>query len=278
MNNIKSYTLLLLILTSIYSNAFAEGLILTAPPRETAEAGMKLYGPVAAHLTKLLGVAVTYEHPGNWLKYQREMRNDQYDIVFDGPHFIAWREEHLGHEALLKLPGKLQFMLVTDKDNEKISKPNDLIGKNICGISPPNLSTLSVLDYYRNPVRQPIIKGIKGGMGKVYKSLTVKDRKKCDAAVLRTVFHKKKLKQGQRDKIKTLFKSKAMPNQGVSVSKRISLELKLRIRKSLTIGEGVSSTKGILKRFGGKAKSFIPVKEKEYAGYNNLLEGVIFGW
>ena len=278
MNNIKGYTLLLFILSGIYSSAFAKGLILSAPPRESAEAGMKLYGPVAAHLTKLLGVKVSYEHPGNWLKYQREMRNDKYDIVFDGPHFISWREEHLGHEAILKLPGKLQFMLVTDKDNEKISQPNDLIGKNICGISPPNLSTLSVLDYYRNPVRQPIIKGIKGGMGKVYKSLAVKDRKNCDAAVLRTAFHNKKLKQDQRDKIKTVFKSKAMPNQGVSVSRRISLELKSLIRKSLTIGGGVSSTKGILKRFGGKAKSFIPVKGKEYAGYNNLLEGVIFGW
>lgn len=278
MKKIKGGILLLFILSSICSSAFAKDLILSAPPRENAEAGMKLYGPVAAHLTKLLGVKVSYEHPGNWLKYQREMRNDKYDIVFDGPHFIAWREAHLGHEALIKLPGKLQFMLVTDKDSELIKEPNDLIGKNICGISPPNLSTLSVLDYFRNPVRQPVIKGIKGGMGKVYKSLAVKDKKKCDAAVLRTAFHKKKLKPEQKAVIKTIFKSKVMPNQGVSVSPRVSLELKLRMKKSLTIGEGVESTKGILKRFAGKSKSFIPVSEKEYVGYNDLLEGVIFGW
>jgi len=69
-----------------------------------------------------------------------------------------------------------------------------------------------------------------------------------------------------------------MPNQGISVSNRISPELKLRIKNSLTIGKGVVSTRGLLKRFAGKATSFIPVKEKEYAGYNNLLEGVIWGW
>ncbi len=69
-----------------------------------------------------------------------------------------------------------------------------------------------------------------------------------------------------------------MPNQGISVSRRVSPELKLRIRKSLTIGNGVNATAGILKRFGSKAKSFIPVDGKEYAGYNNLLEGVIYGW
>lgn len=278
MKNIKSFILLLYILSSFFSVGFAKDLILSAPPRESAQAGIEIYGPIAAHLSKLLEVKVTYKHPGNWMKYQHDMRDNKYDIIFDGPHFISWREKHLGHEVLIKLPGKLQFVLVTDKDNQTFKKAKDLIGKNICGISPPNLSTLSVLDYYRNPVRQPVIKGIKGGMKTVFNSLAVKDKKKCDAAVLRTTFHRKKLKKQQRAKIKTLYKSKAMPNQAISVSERISPELKLRIKKSLTIGSGVASTKGLLKRFAGKAKSFVPVKQKEYAGYNNLLEGVIWGW
>lgn len=262
---------------SFYTSAFAEGLILTSPPRETPDKGKAQYGPIADYLTKLLGVPVTYEHPGNWLNYQREMRNDKYDIVFDGPHFIAWRIAHLGHEAIVKLPGKLQFILVTGKDNDKYNHPDTLIGKQICGISPPNLSTLSILDYYRNPVRQPVIKGIKGGMGKVFKSYAA-GNKGCDAAVLRTAFYSKKLKPEQRDSLKILYTSKAMPNQGISVSKRLSTELKNKIRNGLTVGAGVDSTKGTLKRFGGKAKSFIPAAPGEYDGYNMLLEGVIFGW
>lgn len=278
MTKFKSFFLFIVILCSQTSITFAQGLILSAPPRETAEAGMKMYGPIAQHLSKILGVQVSYKHPGNWMKYQNDMRNDKYDIIFDGPHFIAWREEHLGHEAIVKLPGKLQFYLVADKNSKSIRKVDDLIGKNICGISPPNLSTLSVLDYYRNPVRQPTIKGIKGGMKKVHTSLKNENNKKCSAAVLRTTFYNKKLKENQRKEIKVIYKSKAMPNQGVSVSKRVSLDLKLRIKKSLTIGDGVASTNHLLARFAGKSKSFIPVKEKEYAGYNNLLEGVIWGW
>lgn len=274
----KKLFLVMLVVTNFTSVVMAKDLILSAPPRETAEAGQKMYGPIARHLSETLGVTVKYEHPGNWLNYQREMRNDKYDIVFDGPHFIAWREVHLGHEALLRLPGKLQFLLVTDKSSRVFNKPADLIGKNICGISPPNLSTLSVLDYYRNPVRQPVIKGIKGGMGKVFKSFASKDKSKCDAAVLRTAFHKKKLKDEQRATLKTLFTSKAMPNQGISVSRRVSPELKLRIKTGLTGAKGMVSTKMLLKRFGGKATSLIPAKSAEYAGYNDLLEGVIFGW
>lgn len=278
MSNFKGLILLVLIACGHISTAFSQDLILSAPPRESTEAGMKMYGPIAQHLSRILDVDVTYKHPENWMKYQHDMRNDKYDIVFDGPHFIAWREEHLGHEALVRLPGKLQFVLVTDTNRKTVNKVDDLIGKNICGISPPNLSTLSVLDYYRNPVRQPTIKGIKGGMKKVFRSLTEKNKKNCSAVVLRTTFYNKKLKPEQKEKIKTVYKSKAMPNQGVSVSRRVSYDLKLRIKKSLTIGEGVGSTKKLLKRFAGKAKSFIPVQEKEYAGYNNLLEGIIWGW
>lgn len=253
----------------------AKDLILTAPPRETAEAGKKIYGPIAAHLTKVLGTKVTYEHPSNWIAYQRDMRNDKFDIVFDGPHFVSWRIAHLGHEVLVKLPGNLQFVLLTDKDSKKYNKADDLIGKNICGISPPNLSTLSVLDHYRNPVRQPVIKGIKGGMGKVYKSFMAG---KCDAAVLRTAFYKKKLTNEQRAGMKQLFLSKKMPNQAISVSARIGPQAKRKIADSLTIGKGVASTKGILKRFGGKARSFIHASNSEFQTQTALLEGVIFGW
>lgn len=121
--------ILLLLLNCIFISTQAQDLILSAPPRETPDEGMKLYGPVADHLSKLLGVSVKYEHPTNWLKYQREMRKDTYDIIFDGPHFISWRIEHLGHEALIKLPGQLQFNLVAMKDNQGIKQSKDLIGK-----------------------------------------------------------------------------------------------------------------------------------------------------
>ena len=81
-------------------------LILSAPPRESLEDGQELYGPLAEHLSTLLGEEVTYQHPDNWLHYQRELRNDVYDIVFDGPHFVSWRVKNLKHDVLLKLPGK----------------------------------------------------------------------------------------------------------------------------------------------------------------------------
>lgn len=253
----------------------AKDLIMTAPPREKPEAGKKLYGPVAAHLSKLLGKKVVYEHPKNWLNYQRDMRKDRYDIVFDGPHFISWRMAHLGHEVIVKLPGTLVFYLTLSKKDNEIQAINDLVAKKICGISPPNLSTLSIIAAYPNPVRQPVIKGIKGGMGAVHKSYKAG---KCRAAVFRRAFFKKKLKKEARESYKIIYTSKAVPNQAFSVSKRLSAREKSLIIQSFTLGDGVKATSGILRRFGGKAKHFIKANTEEFKGHNLLLEGVIFGW
>lgn len=267
---------LLVLLGGHTSESTATGFVLTAPPRESQAAGEKLYGPLARHLSELLEVKVTYQHPENWLNYQRNMRDDKYDIIFDGPHFISWRMEHLKHEVLVKLPGKLEFYLVAHKKDNKLEFLDQLVGKKICGISPPNLSTLTVLDRFRNPVRQPVVKGIKGGMGKVFQAFK---GEKCDAAVLRTTFYKRKMPKQDRENIKILFHSTPLPNQAISVSKRVNRSLKQRMVRSLTFGSGVKESNQIVKRFGGKkTKSFIEAKNSEYQGHNALLEGVIFGW
>lgn len=274
MNRFSRWFFILSILL-IAQSVVARDLIMTAPPREKPAAGKKLYGPVAAHLSKLLGKKVVYEHPGNWLNYQRDMRKGRYDIVFDGPHFVSWRMAHLGHEVLVKLPGTLVFNLVVSKKDDEINTLNDLVAKKICGISPPNLSTLSIIAAYPNPVRQPVIKGIKGGMGAVHKSYQAG---KCRAAVFRRAFFKKKLKKEARESYKIIYSSKPVPNQAFSVSKRLSARDKSLIIQSFTLGDGVKATHGILRRFGGKAKHFIKANTEEFKGHNLLLEGVIFGW
>jgi len=259
----------------LVNSAIASDLIMTAPPREKVSAGKALYGPLAAAISNVLGVKVVYRHPGNWLRYQRNMRNGEYDIVFDGPHFASWRIEHLGHRALVKLPGSLDFFLVSNKSDTEIVNPESLIGKKICGISPPNLSTLSVLARFDNPVRQPVILGIRGGMGKVLKKF---ENGACRAAVFRNAFFYKKISKEKQAKFKIIFESESLPNQVITVSNRISKSQGEKLAKAIMFGKAANAAKPIVKRFGGKAKSFVPAKSEEYFGPRILLEGVIFGW
>lgn len=259
----------------LFSTANAADLIFTSPPREKPADGAKQYGPVAQHLSQILQTKVVYKHPGNWLNYQREMRDGKYDIIFDGPHFASWRMAHIGHDMIAKLPGSLTFFLVRRKENTSINELNDLIGKRICGISMPNLSTLSILSGYPNPVRQPVIVGVKGGMLGVAKSLE-KDR--CDAYVFRDKFFMKKLKPEVRNSLQIIYKSQPLPNQVISASQRVTPAQKKAMAHSLTVGNGIDSTQAIRKRFAGKARSMVKATNEEFKNHNRLLEGVIFGW
>lgn len=269
-------TMLLLVGLGIFSPlTFAQDLVLTAPPREKPAAGQQQYGPLAAYLTKLFGQRVKYVFPGNWLKYQRDMRADKYDIVFDGPHFISWRMAHLGNDVVVKLPGTLEFYLLAKKGDDAIKSVNDMVAKEFCGVPPPNLASLSILAAFPNPVRQPVIKGIRGAGKAVFKALM---DGKCEAAVIRTAYYKKFLTDAQRAKVKIIYASKPYPNQGITVSKRVTPRERDLMVQALTVGDGIKATTPILKRFGGKAKHFLPAKHDEFLGINNLLEGVIFGW
>lgn len=272
----KRISLLVFTLSIFLNSAFAADLILTAPPRETVEEGKKIYEPVAQYLSKLLNRKVTYTHPENWPGYQVNMRHDKYDIIFDGPHFTSWRIAHINFEVLLKLPGELKFVVITQADNKNINTGKDMVGKFFCGISPPNLSSLSFLASFGNPVLQPKVKGVKGGMGKVYQAFT---ENQCPAAVLRTEFYNKNLDQAEKDKLKIIFTSRSMPNQAVSVSSRLSQEEKSKIRNALISGAGAAALSDIVKRFGPKGtQNFVKTENAEYQGYNAFLEGVIFGW
>ena len=261
----------ILLFLIIVSSARAD-LVLSAPPRETAEAGSKIYGALANYLTKELGVKVVYQHPGSWPYYQRGIRSDKYDIVFDGPHFMSWRMKKKGHEPVARLPGDLGFVLIAKADDNGIKVVKDLINQKICGISPPNLSTLTVLTRFGD-VGQPILKSVKGGMGSVFNAFK---KGECRGAILRNRFYNKKISDEDRVASKIIFSSEPVPNQGVTVSKRVSEDAKGKIIKILT--EKNPGTTPLLKRFAPSVDAMSPVNAEEYKPYYELLSGVIVGW
>ncbi len=263
-----------IMLCSCISVSVQADLILSAPPRELADAGIKLYGPLASHLSELLGEKVVYRHPNNWLEYQRDLRRGVYDIVFDGPHFVSWRVEHLQHDVLVKLPGTLEFVVATYEEAAHINTMRDLIGKKVCAIPPPNLAALTMMEQFKNPVRQPVIWDVRGGFMNVYKAL---QRHECVAAVFRADFYDKRLSGKNRAGLKLIFRSKPLPNQAISVGPRLDTDKKAKIIRSLTVGEGKNATLSISKRFAGN-QPFIAANKEEYLTLNNLLEGVVFGW
>jgi len=267
-NALTLFTLLI-----VCTNASAD-LIFSAPPREPVERGQKVYGTIADKLSEILHKKIVYEHPANWTEYTRNMRANKYDIIFDGPHFVAWRMKHLHHTPVVKLPGTLGFVIIAKDTDYKANSLTDLIGKSLCGIASPNLGTMVAYSIFNNPVIQPEIHVVKGGPREVLKSFL---KGECHYAVLFDKFFKN-VPPEKRKHTKIIATSDQLPNQTISVSTKFSEEDIKKISDYLTSSAGSNTGKELLNFYSKKNPKFVVAHSADYDGLENLLEGVVFGW
>jgi len=243
-------------------------LIFSAPPRGTLDQETENYQPIADLLTKVTGRKIIYQHSKDWLSYARDMTQGKFDIVFDGPHFNGWRMENLNHTPLVKLPEDFIFVVIVKADNKSIKNIKQLAGRRICAHSPPNLGTLTLLNQFDNPVRQPLITTVKG-WDKSYNSLMAGQ---CVA----TVVPIKNLEKMDKDKNQTrvVFKSPAMPNQAISAGPRIPQETQEKIKQAFLSAEGKAATAKLRSDYAGK--DFVPATRAEYAGQSVYIKDSLY--
>lgn len=271
---IKSFLSSILIFTLSIDAASAEYLF-TAPPRESAEKGKATYGQLVAELSRIIGAEVKYVHPGNWMAYKRKVKSGEYDFVFDGPHFVAWRLNNLDVTTLVKLPGTLSFILIANSSDAHIKVKEDLISRKICALPSPHLGTLTTYSMFPNQVRQPRFVTNKGG----FKELMINFQSgKCDAAILRDTYFKNKVSKDIRQGLKIVARSKTMTNQGITISNRIDANTQKQIISFLTSEKGSVAAKSLFNRFSKKKAHFVAGTQDDYKGQNLLVDNMIFGW
>ena len=258
--------LLMAALTAPIGAAYAKDLVFSAPPREAADKGQDIYGPIADELSKALGRKVVYKHPGNWLTYQFDMQKDKYDIVFDGPHFVSWRMAAHQHEPLVKLPGQLKFYVVVREDSG-INDINQLSGRMVCGLAPPNLATLTVQAQFPNISRQPLVREVKS-FKQAYQTMRAGV---CQAAVLPKRWYSELV--DAKSGVRTIFESRGVANQAFTASKRLSDSEKLKIAQLLLAPESKPKFDKFLETFA-KGKDLEKASVVEYTGHASLLKDV----
>lgn len=239
--------------------------VFSAPPRESAQASAEIYGPIADYLSRVTGKTVVYRHPGNWIGYQSDMRKGEYDLVFDGPHLNAWRAANLQHNILVKAPGEHTFVVAVRKDNDKIRELKQLAGRPVCGMSPPNLGTLTVLNEFDNPVRQPVINNT-DGWEQIYAAL---QSGRCVAAILPARNLAKYDARGEASRI--VFRAKTYPNQALSAGPRVSPEDQAKIARAMALPEARTAT-AQLREVYALGGDFQPANRNEFASAAAILK------
>lgn len=246
-------------------NTVMDTYVFSAPPRESAQAGAEIYGPIAQYLSAATGKKVVYRQPANWIAYQAEMRKGDYDLVFDGPHFNAWRASNLRHNILTKAPGDHSFVVVVKKDNDKVHELKQLNGRRICGMSPPNLGTLTVLNEFDNPARQPVIVNTESWSA-IYSSMQAGQ---CAAAILPERNLAKLDPQGTGARV--IFKARTFPNQALSAGPRVAPEDQVIIARALASPNARNATAKLRETYA-LSGDFLPVAKDDYAGVANILK------
>lgn len=245
--------------------AATQVLVFTSPPRETAEEGEQLYGPIAAYLSRVTGKKVVYRHPGTWGLYRTEMINGNYDIIFDGGHFADYRAQRLGHHIVAKMPELQEFAIIVRKD-DKASSVEELAGQTMCAPPPPNQGALLMLSQFNDPARQPIVVPITSNFWKVVYEGVVSGR--CRGGVLVVA----NLNQLDKDgAVKIVMKTPPQPNQAFTVGPRVTPEERAKIAAALVAPEAAKPTEKLRERFR-IGDSFVAANNAEYAGLSDVLK------
>ncbi len=241
-------------------------LVLSAAPREEGAEADAIFVPVAEYLSTILGKKVVFRHAGNWGVYQGLMQKGAYDIVFDGPHFNSWRVDRAQHNVLVKVPGDHVFVVLVKKDNDKIRELKQLAGRTLCAHAPPNLGTLTALNEFDNPARQPIIVNIDGWKN-IYAGIM---DGKCVAGVIPL----KKLEQFEKDssgKTKIVFRGATLPDNAISAGPRLNTQDQEKIARALLSPEGEKASTRLREKYAS-GKSFSAASNKEFAGLSTYLK------
>lgn len=239
-------------------------IIFSTAPTQTPEKTIQLYTPLLNYLSQVTGKQFVIKPAKNYLEYNNGTLQNAYDMVFDGPHYTGWRMERQGAVPVARLPGTITIVVAVREDSN-IRQLDDLIGRNVCAFSSPNMLTMDFLNYFRNPVRQPnmvradgfkeINECLKSGRG--------------DAAVLRDQVWAKQDQTGLR-LIAQTFRNH--PERTFSVGSNVAPEVREKIAAALVSEEGIKVAAPLLEEF--KKDKFIPADPKTYEGLGDLLAPV----
>jgi ABC-type phosphate/phosphonate transport system substrate-binding protein len=248
--------------------AHAAEYVFSAPPRETPERAQAIYAPIAEFLTQATGETFRYEFPPSWPTYAKQMKTGQYDLVFDGPHFVSWRIDNIQYDALVKLPQPHVWTIIARADDPLVNNLQDLEAKKICAPASPNFGTLTWLSSYSNPVREPvhvITKSWRNGFDGVMSG-------KCFAAVLPKTNRQKFDPEGRLTKVVHTYEPH--PNQAFTAGPQMSENLKRRVQQALLSPEGQAAMGRLRERFTNGAE-LISADNAEYAGVSRVLDRAV---
>jgi len=245
--------------------AEAPPLIFSTPPTQSPEITLKNYQPLVDYISQGINRKIILEPAESFQEYTKKMRAGRYDMVFDGPHFINWRMHNQQHVVVARQPGELHFAIIV-KDDSRYSKLRDIWTLPVCSPSVPHLGTLTLLELYSNPIREPVIVPVQS----FKKGLECLREGRGIAALVRDKYWFKKADQSG---LRVLYITKRkMPARGLTVNNRVSKKSQKIITQMLTSEKGRRFSEKAFSTIGGG--KFVTAKAADFRNLDETLKMV----
>lgn len=266
---LKGLSLALLLVTPVGHAENEDTVVFSTAPTHSPEEVRRLYKPLVSFLSKVTDRQFVVEPADNFIEYSNNMRAGKYDMLFDGPHLVAWRMVHLGHTPVARLPGEIKIVVVAKKDSPVDTMQDLEVGRNkVCAFASPNMLTMAFLSYFPNPSRQPVLLRAQGF--KQIEQCVLKGH--GEVAVLRDRLWSK---MDQTSLKLIAAPERGYPERTFSLSRKLDVKLRDRIAEAMLSEEGQQAMQPILKRF--KKDRLEKVAASDYIGLDNLL-GTVWGF
>jgi len=257
--DIKTLTLATLLLLFPAMNAVAKQYSLFVQPVQSEEETEKAYAPLASYLANQTGESFQIRTTLNFVTYWQLMRRGDFDLVLDAAHFTDYRVKKMGYVVLAKLPDTVSYSLVTD-ESTLLFDADELIGKRIATAPSPSLGGVRLTQIYPNILRQPITVPTNNFSD----ALNMLRKKKIAAALVPTPLIK------NDSTVNTVLTTEPVPHMALSASKKLTRDLRNKIRKALLNADKTPEGKDMLKKIN--LPRFDAASARIYDGYANMLE------
>jgi ABC-type phosphate/phosphonate transport system substrate-binding protein len=243
----------------------AQPLIFSTAPTHSTQKTLEIYQPIVDYLSEVTGREIVINTATTFIDYNNNLQKDNYNIIFDGPHFVGWRMDKFGHVPVARLPGYIRIVIVVKKSSN-INSMEQLTGQRICSFPSPNMLTMAFFEYFQNPIRQPVPVPARGFKG-LEKCL---QRDDVVGAVLRDKMWAK-MKNKENFKI-LLAPEKSYPERTFTLSSGIDAATRKKITYALLSKQGQEYLQGLLTTF--KRDRLVPARPDEYKDLGLLLAPV----
>ena len=232
----------------------------STPPRGPHQ--RQLYRPLVRYLAKVTGHPIRFVGTDSWMVYSVNQARGRYTLIFDGPTFTGWRDQHLHYRPLVRLGGHLTFDVVTT--DPTIHTMHQLDGRPVCANALPNLATMVLMRHMLGVARPYLVP--RNGIGGDYRGLFGGT---CVDTVLPAAFLTHHSAPAHA-KIHVLYQSRAYRNLALSVSPAVSATMRHRIRAALLSPRG---TKVLRQVYPGQSHvRFRATSAADYILYESALD------